>query len=94
MWKKVQIRRNLLQIIVYKKGKKKKTYAEVLKSGNSFINEGIKCGKNGTVLTGNKYDAHVRKNSSKAANTFAIKFAINLCLTRTYINVLIFWTKQ
>ena len=65
---------------MYKKGKKKKTYAEVLKSGNSFINEGIKCGKNGTVLTGNKHDAHVRKNSSKAANTFAIKFAINLCL--------------
>ena len=36
------------------KRKKKKTYAEVVESGNSNINEGKKCGKNCTILAGNK----------------------------------------
>ena len=49
--------------------KKKKIYAEVVKSGKSNIKEGIKSGKSCTVLTVNKYGALVRKNSSEAANT-------------------------
>ena len=49
--------------------KKKKTYAEVVEPGNSNTNEGIKCGKNCTILTGNKQDALVRKNASEAAGT-------------------------
>ena len=49
--------------------KKKKTYAEVVESGNSNIYEGIKCGKNCTIFTGNKPDAPVRKNASEAAST-------------------------
>ena len=36
---------------------------------NSNINEGIKCGKNCTILTRNKQDALVRKNTSEAAST-------------------------
>ena len=49
--------------------KKKKTYAEVVEYGNTNINEGIKCGKNCTILTGNKQDALVCKNASEAAST-------------------------
>ena len=49
--------------------KKKKTYAEVVESGNSTINEGIKCSKNCTILTGNKQDALVCKNASEAVST-------------------------
>ena len=37
--------------------KKKKTYTEVVESGNSNINEGKTCGKNCIILTGNKQDA-------------------------------------
>ena len=48
--------------------KKKKTYAEVVESGNSIINEGIKCGKSCTILTGNKQDALVCKNASETAS--------------------------
>ena len=48
--------------------KMKKTYAEVVESGNSSINEGIKCGKNCTILTGNKQDVLVCKNASEAAS--------------------------
>ena len=44
-------------------------YAEVVESGKSNINEGIKCGKNCTILTGNKQDALVRKNASEVAST-------------------------
>ena len=49
--------------------KKKKTYAEVVESRNSNINEGKKCGKYWTILTGNKQGALVRKNASEAAST-------------------------
>ena len=49
--------------------KKKKTYAEVVEYGNSNINEGIKCGKNCTILTGNKQDPLVCKNASEATST-------------------------
>ena len=45
--------------------KKKKTYAEAVDSGNSNINEGIKCGKNCTVLTVNKHDALVPEAAIK-----------------------------
>ena len=48
--------------------KKKKTYAEVVESGNSSINERIKCGKTCTILTGNKQDALVCKNASETAS--------------------------
>ena len=48
---------------------KKKTYTEVVESGKSNINEGKKCRKNCTILTGNKQDALVRKNASEAAST-------------------------
>ena len=48
--------------------KKKKTYAEVVESGNSSINEGIKCGKNCTILTGNKQDTLVCINASETAS--------------------------
>ena len=48
--------------------KKKKVYAEVVESRNSNINEGIECGKNCTILTGNKQDALVHKNASEAAS--------------------------
>ena len=44
-------------------------YAEVVESGKSNINEGIKCGKNCTILTGNKQDALVHKNASEEAST-------------------------
>ena len=37
--------------------------------GNSNINEGIKSGKNCTILTGNKQDPLVCKNTSEAAST-------------------------
>ena len=49
--------------------KKKKTFAEVVESGNSKINEGKMCGKNCTILTGNKRDALGRKNAFEAAST-------------------------
>ena len=49
--------------------RKKKTYTEVVESGNSNINEGKKCSKTCTILTGNKQDALVRKNASEAAST-------------------------
>ena len=49
--------------------KKKKTYAEVVESGNSKINEGKMCGKNCTILTGNKRDALGHKNAFEAAST-------------------------
>ena len=49
--------------------RKKKTYAEVVEYGNSNINEGIKGGKNCTILTGNKQDPLVCKNASEAAST-------------------------
>ena len=39
-----------------------------MESGNSNINEGIRCGKNCTILTGNKQDALVCKNASEAAS--------------------------
>ena len=48
--------------------KKKKTYAEVAESGNSNINEGKKCGKNCTIVTGNKQDALGRKDAFEAAS--------------------------
>ena len=48
--------------------KKKKTYAEVVESGNSNINERKKCGKNCTILTGNKQDALGRKDAFEAAS--------------------------
>ena len=49
--------------------KMKKTYAEVVESGNSSINEGIKCGKNCTILTGNKFKMNkFCKNASEAAS--------------------------
>ena len=48
--------------------KKKKTYAEVVEPGNSRINEGIKCGKNCTILTENKQDTLVCKNASETAS--------------------------
>ena len=40
-----------------------------MESGNSNINEAIKCGNNCTILAGNKQDALVRKNASEAAST-------------------------
>ena len=40
-----------------------------MESGNRNINEGIKCGKNCTILTGNKQDALVCKNAFEAAST-------------------------
>ena len=49
--------------------KKKKTYAEVMESGNSKINEGKMCGKNCTILTGNKRDTIGHKNAFEAAST-------------------------
>ena len=49
--------------------KKKKMYAQIVQSGNSNKNEGKECGKNCTILTGNKQDALVRKNASEAAST-------------------------
>ena len=49
--------------------KRRKTYAEVVESGNSNINEAIKSGKNCTTLAENKQDALVRKNASEAAST-------------------------
>ena len=39
-----------------------------MESGNSSINEGIKCGKNCIILTGNKQDALVCKNASETAS--------------------------
>ena len=51
------------------KKKKEESYGEVAESGNNNINEGIKFGKNCTVLTVNKHDVLVGKNSSEAANT-------------------------
>ena len=39
-----------------------------MESGNSNINEAIKCGKNCAVLTGNRQDALVCKNASEAAS--------------------------
>ena len=48
--------------------KKKKTYAEVVEPGNSRINEGIKCGKNCTILTENKQGALVCKNASETTS--------------------------
>ena len=51
------------------KRKKKKTYSEVVESGNSNINEGKKCGKNCTILTGNKQDALGRKDAFEATST-------------------------
>ena len=49
--------------------KKKKMYAQIVQSGNSNKNEGKECGKNCTILTGNKQDALVRKNASEAGST-------------------------
>ena len=49
--------------------KKKKTYAEVVQDGNSNINERIKCGKNCTILTGNKQDPLFCKNTPETAST-------------------------
>ena len=48
--------------------KKNKTYAEVVESVKSNINEGIKCSKNCTILTGNMQDALAFKNASEAAS--------------------------
>ena len=48
---------------------RRKTYAEVVESGNSNINEAIKSGKNCTTLAENKQDALVRKTASEAAST-------------------------
>ena len=49
--------------------KKKITYAEVVEYGNSNINEGINCGKNCAIFTGNKQDPLVCKNASEVAST-------------------------
>ena len=40
-----------------------------MESWNSNINEGIKCGKKCTILTGSKQDSLVRKNPSEGAST-------------------------
>ena len=48
---------------------KKKTYAEVVDSGNSNINEGKKCGKNCPILARNKQDALSHEDAFEAAST-------------------------